>query len=210
MAEGASHTTEKLRRHGRKRKRATTDRLDGSPSKASKIASELPRTSPAAGGDIDESIGQMDPGLLADHVAKKIKRSFRELSSIELEDMYLSQKVFYDTSEFDMARRLDNLPAFLEHFSSGNESLATSDESTGSPHTLVVAASGLRAADVTRLDLYPVSCGYMLISLQGLYEGINHKIVQWRSCLQNTLSFRKQLSIASVPGISSTPPSLLI
>ena len=102
MAPNASQTTEKPGRYGRNRKRATTDGLDESPSKASKIAPECSQTSPAAGVDIDESIGHMDPGLLADHIAKKIKRCFRELSSIELEDKYLSQKVFYDTSEVEL------------------------------------------------------------------------------------------------------------
>jgi U3-containing 90S pre-ribosomal complex subunit len=148
MAEALSQTPQKSRRHGSKRKRGLTD--DGNLPK--KTALETPKRCPAANGDIDQLIGHMNPGLIADHFAKKIKRSFRDLSVVELEDKYLSQRIFFDTSDFELPRELDNLPSFLERFSASIEDLSTSSEDPSSPHTLVIAASGLRAADVTRFD----------------------------------------------------------
>lgn len=150
MAAATLQTSQKIRRHGSKRKRATTDEGDDDSTPAKKIISAANKKGPGADEDIDESIGHMNPGLLADHVAKKIKRSFRDLSTVELEDMYLSQRIFYETSDFELARKLDNLPSFLERFSDSREGLSRSSEDAGSPHTLVIAASGLRAADVTR------------------------------------------------------------
>ncbi len=161
MAAVASQTSQRPRQHGSKRKGAPTDG-DEELTTAKKIASERPKERPAADLDIDESIGHMNPGLLADYISKKIKRAFRDLSTVELEDKYLPQWIFYDTSDFDLSRKLDNLPTFLEHFSDSAGNLSNSSEDLGSPHTLVIAASGLRAADVTRLKFWLLRCGLML------------------------------------------------
>ena len=48
---------------------------------------------------------------------------------------------------------LNNLPEFLEHYNSsggGHKFLASSLEQAGSPHTIVIASAGLRAADIAR------------------------------------------------------------
>ena len=154
MAPVLLRSAQKPRRHGSKRRRAVTDNGDGSSPKAKKIVLEPLTKRPQADGDIDESIGHMDSSLLADHVAKKIKRAFRDLSNVELEGKYLSRQIFYDTSNFDRPRNLDNLPSFLERYSDIKESLAGASEQPGSPHTLVIAASGLRAADLTRFQIW--------------------------------------------------------
>lgn len=58
---------------------------------------------------------------------------------------------FLDTSSFEGARQLDQLPAFLKAFSPNKGAgLAQASESKGTPHTLVVSSGGLRAADVVR------------------------------------------------------------
>ena len=59
---------------------------------------------------------------------------------------------FVDTTEWGEMRTLDQLPSFLERFSGngGSNTLRNASEENGSPHTLVVAAAGIRAADLTR------------------------------------------------------------
>ena len=162
MAPVSLQTFQKQKRHGNKRKRALTDGGDEVSPKPETSVPESSKKRSRANEEIDESIGHMDPSLLADHVAKKTKRSFGDLSNVELEDKYLSQQIFYDTSNFDLLRNLDNLPTFLEHFSNSNESFSNTSENTGSPHTLVVAASGLRAADVTRFRIWSSDAKAML------------------------------------------------
>jgi protein CMS1 len=154
MAEIKTQTSSKVRRHGSKRKRTLADDGNATSPYSKRTALELPQKRVGADNDFDESIGRMNPSLLTDHIAKKVKRSFRDLSSIELEEKYLSHKIFYDTSDFDQPRNLGNLPAFLEAFFDVKTNISTSGEDAGTPHTLVVAASGLRAADVTRLESY--------------------------------------------------------
>lgn len=153
MAPVSLQGLQRPKRHGSKRKRGLNNSGDEVSQKAKNAAPESSKKRPRANEDFDESIGHMNPSLLADHVAKKSKRLFRDLSNLELEDKYLSQQIFYDTTNFDLPRNLDNLPSFLEHFSDSSEKVSSTSEHTGSPHTLVIAASGLRAADVTRFRL---------------------------------------------------------
>lgn len=164
MAAVLRQTSEKARRNGSKRKRSVNDERGEDSSTAKKTATEPAKRRPETDGDVDESIKHMDPGLLADHISKKIKRSFRDLSAVELGDKYLSQRIFSDTTNFDAPRSLQNLPLFLEHISDTKEDLSISGEEPGSPHTIVVAASGLRAADVTRSKASDSCCRLMLIS----------------------------------------------
>jgi protein CMS1 len=164
MAEMTALMPRKSRRHGGKRKRPTCDEESEEFLTTKKLTLEQSNGRLGAEGGIDETIGNMDPSLLADHVAKKIKQSFRDLSTVELEDKYLSQKIFSDTSEFQPNRKLEHLPSFLEQFSYRPESLSSSRDSPGSPHTLVIAASGLRAADVTRFEMIILRTCQMLRS----------------------------------------------
>lgn len=55
-----------------------------------------------------------------------------------------------DTASWEMPRSLDNLPVFLEGFSAEPEKLGEAPKPNGSPHTLIVAGAGLRAADLVR------------------------------------------------------------
>lgn len=155
MEPSPSKDSSKTRWHGGKRKRALSDPGDERSSIAKSTPLEPPKERLGGGGNIDDSIGHMNPNFLADHVMKKVKRSFRDLSAAELETRYVSPRIFHDTSDLEMPRHLDHLPSFLEHLCHKGESLSTSSGTTGSPHTLVVAASGLRAADVVRFDTIP-------------------------------------------------------
>jgi protein CMS1 len=102
-------------------------------------------------GSINEDIGKMDGGLLADHLMQKSKRHNKNLTSVELSDLSIPDVAFLDTSSFDAPRQLDQLPAFLKAFSPNKGAgLAQASEAKGTPHTLVVSPGGLRAADVVR------------------------------------------------------------
>ncbi|KAE8151929.1 U3-containing 90S pre-ribosomal complex subunit-domain containing protein [Aspergillus avenaceus] len=101
-------------------------------------------------GSIDEAIGKMDGRLFADHFLQKAKRHNKELSAVELSDLSVPDSSFLDTSSFESARQLDQLPAFLKAFSPKGSDLSKSSEEKGTPHTIVVSPSGLRAADVCR------------------------------------------------------------
>lgn len=142
-----------------KRKRPSTDQGHEHLSQDQREAQRRPEKRREINGeDVDESIGHMDAGLLAGYVAKKVRRfgrrqDSRQTSGVEHEeDRYLPQRIFYDTSNFGRLRSLDNLPLYLEQFCDNKAGLSTSDPDAGNPHTLIVASSGLRAADLTRLE----------------------------------------------------------
>ena len=112
---------------------------------------------------LNTAIAHMDPQLLADYVSQRTRRFQNELSFVELEDRYISEKAIRNTSDWDKQRSLENLPSFLEEF--GNKKIKSAPKENGSPHTLVVAGAGLRAADLTRyVDTWRIStitsCAY--------------------------------------------------
>lgn len=107
--------------------------------------------------DLDRGVntifGRMDPDLLADYVAANTKRFGSDLSSIELSDLYVPAGAVKDTTGFVEPRVKENLAAFLEEFAGSEEDkkrLGTAPKKCGSPHTIVVAGAGLRAADLVR------------------------------------------------------------
>lgn len=55
-----------------------------------------------------------------------------------------------DTTAWDKPRNLNNLPGFLEKFSRNTTKLWSASKKNGAPHTIIVTAAGLRAADVVR------------------------------------------------------------
>ncbi|PYH98740.1 hypothetical protein BO71DRAFT_437843 [Aspergillus ellipticus CBS 707.79] len=102
-------------------------------------------------GGVDEAIGKMDGRLLADYFAQKVRRHNKDLSEVELSDLSVPDSAFLDTSSFDSNRSLEQIPAFLKAFSPKNGAeLAKASEQKGTPHTLVISVSGLRAADTVR------------------------------------------------------------
>ena len=57
---------------------------------------------------------------------------------------------FVDTSGWDKPRDTERLPDFMKEFAAGAKNRPLKARGTGRPHTLVVSAAGLRAADLTR------------------------------------------------------------
>jgi len=92
----------------------------------------------------------MDGQLTVDYVAQRTKRFDSELSTVEMEDRYLPAKAVLDTSSWEKPRNLENLPEFLKKFADAKEKLDVAPKEKGCPHTLVIAAAGIRAADLTR------------------------------------------------------------
>lgn len=99
---------------------------------------------------INTLFSRMDSQLLADYLAQKTSRFGTELSPIELSDLSVPAGHIKDTTSWQVDRTLDNLPSFLAAFSDKPESLKTVTKKKGSPHTLVVAGAGLRAANIVR------------------------------------------------------------
>lgn len=99
---------------------------------------------------IDESIGKMDGSLLGDYFAQRAKKLDKELSAVELSDLSVPESAFLDTTSFHSTRSLEQLPAFLKKYSPKGADLSKSSTKEGTPHTLVVSAAALRAADVVR------------------------------------------------------------
>ncbi|KAJ5726388.1 Protein CMS1 [Penicillium malachiteum] len=99
---------------------------------------------------IDESIGKMDGRLLSDYFAQRAQKLNKELSAVELNDISVPDSAFFDTTAFTEPRTLERLPEFLKKFCPNGIDLSKSSEQKGTPHTLVITAAGLRAADIVR------------------------------------------------------------
>ncbi|KAI1105992.1 U3-containing 90S pre-ribosomal complex subunit-domain containing protein [Jackrogersella minutella] len=98
---------------------------------------------------VNKKISLIDSLLLADHLAKKIRRFGTELSPVELSQLDISPNCIADTTSFPKQRTLENLPEFLEQFTDPKK-LGEAPKENGSPHTLIVTGAGLRAADLVR------------------------------------------------------------
>ncbi|KAK5133484.1 hypothetical protein LTR08_007726 [Meristemomyces frigidus] len=104
---------------------------------------------------LNHAIAHMDSRLMADHIAQRSKRFRPEMSVVEVEDSYVPEKAILDTTSWEQGRTLDTLPAFMEQFAGVRRNkkgskLLNAPPGKGSPHTLIVASAGLRAADLTR------------------------------------------------------------
>ncbi|KAI0894395.1 U3-containing 90S pre-ribosomal complex subunit-domain containing protein [Annulohypoxylon nitens] len=98
---------------------------------------------------VNKKIALVDNLLLADYLAKKIRRFGTELKPVELSQLDISPNYITDTTSFQETRTLDNLPSFLEKFADPKK-LGEAPKQNGSPHTLIVTGAGLRAADLVR------------------------------------------------------------
>lgn len=100
---------------------------------------------------VDESISKMNEQILADHFMQKAKAHNKDLTAVELSDMSVPVQAFKDTTSFEQVRKLAQLPDYLKAYSPEKGArLGRASEEKGSPHTLVIAPAGLRAADLVR------------------------------------------------------------
>ncbi|KAL4894171.1 U3-containing 90S pre-ribosomal complex subunit-domain containing protein [Aspergillus ambiguus] len=156
---GGAEGPNKKKKKGGKDKGAKKDKKDRKNKKDTKDKKEKPQQNAEpkdpkvteSKGGLNEDIGKMDGGLLADHLMQKSKRHNKNITSVELSDLSIPDVAFLDTSSFEGRRQLDQLPAFLKAFSPNKGvGLAQASEAKGTPHTLVISSGGLRAADVVR------------------------------------------------------------
>ncbi|RDL36058.1 Uncharacterized protein BP5553_06670 [Venustampulla echinocandica] len=99
---------------------------------------------------LNKAFSHMDSQLLADYIAQKTRKYQTDLSSIELEDKYINANAIHETTSWNKLRTLDNLPGFLEKFAGNSTKLWSASKKNGAPHTIIVTAAGLRAADIAR------------------------------------------------------------
>ncbi|MCJ1383255.1 hypothetical protein MMC17_006368 [Xylographa soralifera] len=102
---------------------------------------------------INSVLGRLNRYLLADYLVQRTKKFAKDLGLAELEEKLIPMYAIRETGNWQRLRILNNLPEFIEEFSSKlgeSKDLASSHEEKGSPHTIVVTAAGLRAADITR------------------------------------------------------------
>lgn len=160
--------------HAKKRKLQDDDKPRKKQKKQKKVREDQ--------GDLDVEAGlnrafeRMDGQLVADHIAQKTRRFGTDLSPVELSDLYISGECdkyrrisasvggltdnaiiitanwIRDSTSWEKPRSLDNLPGFLESFSGEGEKLDEAPKKLGSPHTIIVAGAGLRAADLVRYE----------------------------------------------------------
>lgn len=99
---------------------------------------------------IDPSVSQMDGRLLSDYFAQRARKFNQQLTPMELEDVSVPESAFLDTTSFAKRRGMDQLPEFTKTFTPPSKDLSDAAEESGSPHTIVVTASGIRAVDLVR------------------------------------------------------------
>lgn len=108
---------------------------------------------------VNHALAHMDGQLLADHIAQRVRRfEGDKLSPVEEDELRLSASFIKDTTSWSLARTTDKLPLFMEEYSKprrgtglhAKRKLSHASPHPGCPHTLVIAGSGIRAADVTR------------------------------------------------------------
>lgn len=99
----------------------------------------------------DSDISGRDPALLSDTFARIIAETRdKNLTTIELSEFTIPSRAFEDTSAFVEPRTAANLPAFLERYSPGGKEELSKCKDKASPHTMVLAMSGMRVADTYR------------------------------------------------------------
>ncbi|TKA61985.1 hypothetical protein B0A55_09986 [Friedmanniomyces simplex] len=104
---------------------------------------------------VNHAIAHMDSRLLADHIAQRSKRFQPDMSLVEAEDIHIPERAITDTTTWDKPRSTENMAGFMEQFAGARrnkkgQKLLHAPQEKGSPHTLVVAGAGLRAADLSR------------------------------------------------------------
>lgn len=134
---------------------------------------------------INKAFSYMDSQLLADYMAQRTRKYESDLSAVELEDKFIAGRfcalsellqkfaltidpanVIRDTTSWDKPRTLDNLPLFLEYFCENPRKLWSASKKNGTPHTIIVTAAGLRAADLARYCYWPSLCQVVLTCFQ--------------------------------------------
>lgn len=95
--------------------------------------------------EVKRNVAKMDPPIIADYMAAKIKRKLPDLSSLELNERLFSQEHFKDTSDFSKERNLETLPSFLQKYFK-----ATIEADTHEKLVVILVMSAIRVCDIHR------------------------------------------------------------
>ena len=174
-------TKESARKHGGRKVNLNNDKT--SIAKRNSISSRPEQT------QYDETIAPRDPSLLCDTFSQAIKRHYGDSTSIEQDDLHLAPRSFRDTTKYGNPRLARELPEFIKSFHRlGDDDPSTCNEAA-SPHTIVIASSGIRVADLVR-DLQVFSSNQSKV---GKYFSKHMK-------LQQNLKFAKQTKVGVAVG----------
>lgn len=137
-----ARTKAAARKHGGKKVNLNDDKT--SASKRDPIPPRPEQT------DYDETIAPRDPSLLSDMFSQAIKRHYGDSTTIEQGDLHLATRSFRDTTAFGNPRLARELPEFIKSFQRPEDDDPSICKETGAPHTIVIASSGIRVADLVR------------------------------------------------------------
>jgi protein CMS1 len=103
-----------------------------------------------------KAVARLTPALIADSIAAKTKALNKNLSSVELNDILLSESFFKDTSDFVPERNDDNLGHFIsfflkDHLAKKDQAKKKKNNNKNKKFVLILAQSAIRVCDVTRL-----------------------------------------------------------
>ncbi|CCJ30865.1 unnamed protein product [Pneumocystis jirovecii] len=99
------------------------------------------------GSDVIDAFPRLSAAMQADHVEKRICEVYSNYSSLELDDLRVSEKYFFEVCWTDDLIN-KGLPAFLEQGLKYDPRYVPS--AFGSPHTIIFAMAALRVANITR------------------------------------------------------------
>ncbi len=100
--------------------------------------------------EYDPTVASRDPSLLSDTFSQAIKRHHGDSSSIEQGDLHLATRSFRDTTSFENPRLAKEMPEFIKTFLRPGDEDPMTSVGVRAPHTIVVASSGIRVADLVR------------------------------------------------------------
>ncbi|KAG5513339.1 hypothetical protein PMAC_001402 [Pneumocystis sp. 'macacae'] len=115
--------------------------------KQEKLARRKARKRDVDGSDVIVTFPRLSAAMQADHVEKRIREVYSNHSSLELDDLRISEKYFFEVCWTDDLIN-KGLPAFLEEGMKYDPRYVPS--TFGSPHTIIFAMAALRVANITR------------------------------------------------------------
>ncbi|KAN0060116.1 Protein cms1 [Thecaphora frezii] len=101
------------------------------------------------------SVATQPPDMQADYLSAKQRSTFPKLSSLELQELRLTEAMLIDTTSFDQPRKEESLAAFVRKYAK-NAVEAFADASSpvrqkpGHPGVLVLTGNAQRAADLAK------------------------------------------------------------
>ncbi|KAF8352364.1 U3-containing 90S pre-ribosomal complex subunit-domain containing protein [Amanita rubescens] len=101
---------------------------------------------------IEDSVADRSPGELSNYLSSLQAKSASKLSSLELEDILISELSIIDTQAWTGPRTLDHLVDFIiKVLPTLHVQFSKKPKNNGSPALLFIAGAALRVADVTRV-----------------------------------------------------------